>query len=56
MHVFFGLPGSLNDINILDQSPIFQELYEDWAPACEYVVNGRKYNIGYFSYDEIYPK
>ena len=27
-HAFFGLPGSLNDINILDRSPVFQELYD----------------------------
>jgi len=54
--VFFGLSGSLNDINILDRSPIFQELYEDRAPTCEYVVNGHKYYIGYYLSDGIYPK
>jgi hypothetical protein len=25
-HAFFGLPGTLNDINILDQSPAFEQL------------------------------
>jgi len=42
-HAVFGCPGILNDLNVLDRSPVFQELYEDWAPKCEYVVNGRKY-------------
>ena len=55
-HAFFGLPGSLNDINVFDRSPIFQELYEDQAPKCEYVVNDHQYNIGYYLSDGIYPK
>jgi len=55
-HAFFGLPGSLNDINVLDRSPVFQELYEDRAPKCEYVVNGHEYKIGYYLSDGIYPK
>jgi len=38
-HAFFGLTGSLNDSNVIDHSPIFQEMYEDCAPKCEYVNN-----------------
>ena len=34
----------------------FQELYEDRAPKCEYVVNGHAYKIGYYLSDGIYPK
>jgi len=41
-HAFFGLSGSLNDINVLDRSLVFQELYADRAPKCEYVVNGHQ--------------
>jgi len=41
---------------VLDCSPTFQELYEDQTPNCEYMLNGRKYNIGYFLSDDIYPK
>ena len=26
-HAFFGMPGSINDINVLDRSPVFNELY-----------------------------
>lgn len=28
-HAFFGLPGSLNDINVLDRSPVFIRLLKD---------------------------
>ncbi|XP_024311973.1 uncharacterized protein LOC112269446 [Brachypodium distachyon] len=31
-HAFFGLPGSLNDINVLHRSPIFTRLAEGQAP------------------------
>jgi len=55
-YAFFGLPGNLNDINILDRSPIFQAMYKDRPPTCEYIVNGHKYNIGYFLSDGIYSK
>jgi len=55
-HAFFGCPGTLNDINVLDRSPVFQELYEGRAPKCKYVVNGRKYNIEYYLSDGIYPR
>ncbi|XP_074291955.1 uncharacterized protein LOC141618775 [Silene latifolia] len=31
-HAFFGTPGSLNDINVLQRSPLFNELLEESAP------------------------
>jgi len=55
-HAFFGCPGSINDLQVLDRSLVFQELYEDRSPKCEYAVNGHKYNIGYYLSDGIYPK
>jgi len=55
-HAFFGCPGTINDLQVLDRSPVFQELYEGQSPKCEYVVNGRKYNTGYYLSDGIYPK
>jgi hypothetical protein len=27
-HAFFGLPGTLNDITVLDRSPIFRQLQD----------------------------
>jgi len=55
-HAFFGCPVSLNYLNVLHRSDVFQEVYEGRAPKCEYVLNGREYNIGYFLSDGIYPK
>ena len=54
-HAFFGLPGSLNDINVLRRSPLFQSLTSGMAPQVEYMVNGNKYTMGYYLADGIYP-
>jgi len=55
-HAFFGCLGTLNDLHVLDRSPVFRELYQGQSPKCEYVVNDRKYNIGYYLSYGIYPK
>ncbi|CAI0625562.1 unnamed protein product, partial [Linum tenue] len=54
-HAFFGLPGTLNDINVLDRSPVFYEVLEGKAPKIQYSVNGSNYNLGYYLTDGIYP-
>ncbi|XP_074346075.1 uncharacterized protein LOC141684835 [Apium graveolens] len=41
-HAFFGLPGSLNDINVLDRSHIFEDLAEGRGPEVRYTINGNK--------------
>ena len=55
-HAFFGSRGNLNDLNVVDRSPVFQELYEDQTRKCEYMGKHHKYNIEYFLCDGIYPK
>ncbi|XP_050236726.1 uncharacterized protein LOC126686632 [Mercurialis annua] len=55
-HAFFGMPGSHNDINVLDRSHLFSELAEGRAPLANYTLNGHTYNIGYYLADGIYPK
>ena len=55
-HAFFGLSGSNNDINVLEQSHVFNELAEGHAPTVHYSINGHDYIIGYYLVDGIYPK
>ena len=56
MTTFFDLSRSLNETNVVDHSPVFQEMYEDRAPKCEYVVIDHEYNIEYFLLIGIYSK
>ncbi|XP_021743214.1 uncharacterized protein LOC110709310 [Chenopodium quinoa] len=55
-NAFFGTPGSLNDINILQRSPMFDDICEGRAPEVSFNVNGNRYNMGYYLTDGIYPK
>ena len=54
-HAFFGLPGSLNDINVLERFTIFNELAEGRAPSVNYSVNGHEYTMECYLADGIYP-
>jgi hypothetical protein len=54
-HHFFGLPGSVNDINVLDRSPLFKDVMNCTAPLVKYSINGQEYNAGYYLADGIYP-
>ena len=55
-HAFFGMPGSCNDINVLNRSPLFTKLASGEMPEVEFQVNGKTYNMGYYLADGIYPK
>ena len=55
-HAYFGLPGSLNDINVLQRSPLFDELIHGYTAPVKFTVNGHEYNMGYYLADGIYPK
>jgi hypothetical protein len=55
-HTFFGLPGSHNDINVLEMSFIFYELTQMRASQVNYSINGHDYTMGYYLADGIYPK
>jgi len=55
-HAFFGPPGSNNDINVLNQSPLYLTERNGTAPNTSFTVNGRFYKRGYLLTDGIYPK
>uniref|UniRef100_A0A0D3CD62 Myb-like domain-containing protein n=1 Tax=Brassica oleracea var. oleracea TaxID=109376 RepID=A0A0D3CD62_BRAOL len=55
-HAFFGLLGTLNDINVLDRSPVFDDMINGQAPQVTYFVNGREYHMAYYLTEGIYPK
>ncbi|XP_028105900.1 uncharacterized protein LOC114304951 [Camellia sinensis] len=55
-HAFFGMPGSLNDITVLDKSPLFSKLTRGRAPAANCIINNYEYTIGYYLADGIYPR
>ncbi|XP_071697706.1 uncharacterized protein [Rutidosis leptorrhynchoides] len=54
-HAFFGMAGSNNDINVLNQSPIFDKLKNGTFPSAPFEVNGHEYSKGYYLADDIYP-
>uniref|UniRef100_A0A0D3ARJ4 DDE Tnp4 domain-containing protein n=1 Tax=Brassica oleracea var. oleracea TaxID=109376 RepID=A0A0D3ARJ4_BRAOL len=54
-HSFFGLPGTLNDINVLHRSPVFDEILQGRAPKVKFKVNNHTYRMPYYLTDGIYP-
>ncbi|KAJ9557950.1 hypothetical protein OSB04_012564 [Centaurea solstitialis] len=55
-HAFFGVPGATNDIIVVNQSPVFNDIFEDKAPDSSFVVNGTHYKHGYYLVDGMYPE
>ncbi|GJY30012.1 ALP1-like protein [Tanacetum coccineum] len=55
-HSFFGVAGSNNGINVLYQSPLFNDLKTGREPEIPFVANGITYPSGYYLVDGIYPK
>ncbi|XP_073138048.1 protein ANTAGONIST OF LIKE HETEROCHROMATIN PROTEIN 1-like [Henckelia pumila] len=55
-HAFFGVAGSRNDINVLYESPIFNNVLQGNAPEVNFTVNGTTYTKGYYLTDGIYPE
>ncbi|GJT46354.1 ALP1-like protein [Tanacetum coccineum] len=55
-HAFFGVAGANNDINVLDNSSLFDDLLDDKAHVAPYVVNGVGFEKGYYLADGIYPQ
>jgi hypothetical protein len=58
LHFYLGFPGALNDLNILDRSPLFDNAVFGEFPAANFVVNhgGNAYQYAYWLDDGIYPR
>ena len=50
------MPGSLNDINVVNRSPLMNKIANGELPPVQFVANGRMYNYAYYLADGIYPK
>ncbi|CAL2229326.1 unnamed protein product [Prunus armeniaca] len=48
--------GSQNDLNVLGQSPVFNDVLRGEAPKITYEVNNTVYQTGYYLADGIYPR
>ena len=55
-HAVFGVTASNNDINVLDRSPVFDEILDGQALEVNYTVNSTNYNMGYYLTYGIYPE
>ena len=55
-HVFFGLSGSNNDLNVLQRSPLVNNMLHFEACNDTFQINGCEYNHYYLLTDGIYPK
>jgi hypothetical protein len=54
-HAFFGVTGSNNDINVLNQCPLFIDVIRGRTPEVSFTVNDREHHIEYYLTDGIYP-
>jgi hypothetical protein len=55
-HAFFGVAGSNNDSNVLNQSNVFNDVLSGEAPTLQYTVNRTTYNMRYYLVEGIYPE
>ncbi|KAI5328269.1 hypothetical protein L3X38_027666 [Prunus dulcis] len=55
-HAFFGVAGSQNDLNVLGQSPVFNDVLRGEAPNITYEINNTIYQNVYYLADGIYPR
>src|ERR1044072_1338602 len=55
-HAYFGIAGSCNDINVLNQSPVFSDVLNGEAPAVQFTLGTNSYHMGCYLADGIYPE
>jgi hypothetical protein len=54
-YAYFDMPGSCNDIDVLQKSPVFSAYLKGQAALVSFTVNVRTYDMGYYLADGIYP-
>lgn len=56
-HAFFGMSGCLNEINVVEASPLLNKITQgDYPPPCEFCIAGIWRSKPYWFADGIYPK
>jgi hypothetical protein len=50
------MAGSYNDINVLSNSPLFDDLIHGRSESVQFDINNRSYSQGYYLTDGIYPQ
>ncbi|CAL9020111.1 unnamed protein product [Prunus brigantina] len=53
-HAFFGVASSQNNLNVLGQSPVFNDVLRGEGPNITYQINNTVYQNGYYLPDGIY--
>ncbi|XP_057779561.1 uncharacterized protein LOC130998146 [Salvia miltiorrhiza] len=54
-HAIFGVASSNNDINVLNQSMLFNDVLSDNEAAVHFIANNFHHTRGYYLTDGIYP-
>ena len=54
-HCFFGMPGSFNDINVLDRSPFVAKVLAGQFGEIPWTMEGKQWPQAYLLTDGIYP-
>ncbi|XP_076957955.1 uncharacterized protein LOC143633561 [Bidens hawaiensis] len=55
-HAFFGMPGTNNDVAVINASPIFDRLTDGVSPDTSFSTNDVNHECGYYLVDGIYSK
>ncbi|KAD7117580.1 hypothetical protein E3N88_04848 [Mikania micrantha] len=55
-HAYFGMPGANNDLNVLNSSPLLNDMENGVFPPSSFFCNDNEYAHGYYLADGIYPE
>jgi hypothetical protein len=53
--MLFRVAGFNDDINVLNQSPLFVDVIRGRTPEVSFTVNDHEHHMGYYLADGIYP-